>query len=197
MHHTEDTTEYERLYVDRSFGEKSHDSFDDNEGHKLTRRTKRSWWRVWRGWILHFALPLVYTFLFTLAIWRARRINDGLFLLVDCRLSDIRKALGIDSMLAPAKYIGRDTHLEVFPLDKFLEGPYTGAPGPELDGVWAELLQCKLTYRTLQDHVFLSNTDLRKTLIQTTTCEYQTNGFTTMTGITKQLSCRTEDTLEC
>ncbi|KAH8200529.1 hypothetical protein TruAng_005306 [Truncatella angustata] len=125
MHQQDETAEYERLYADRSSGEKSDGSFDDEEDSKLALPRGRSWWLSWRGWILHLGLPLVYTVIFIEAMSHVWRGDGGMFSLVE----------------SPAKYIGKKTHLEVFPLDKFLEGPYTGQPGPELDEVWGDLLQ--------------------------------------------------------
>ncbi|KAI1861752.1 uncharacterized protein JN550_010692 [Neoarthrinium moseri] len=125
MHQTNRSAEYERLYVDRSSGEKSQESFDDEEGMAALSHLKQSRWRSWRGWLLHLGLPLVYTLIFVVAMYRSWDDGGGVFSLVD----------------SPAKQVGSNMHLEVFPLDKFLEGPYTGEPGAELDRVWADLLQ--------------------------------------------------------
>ncbi|KAH8912451.1 hypothetical protein BR93DRAFT_78849 [Coniochaeta sp. PMI_546] len=78
----------------------------------------------WRLWVLHLGVPLLYTLILVTVLthfWN----DEGAFNMVD----------------SPASYIGANMHLEVFSLDGSDLSPFTGDPGPELDGLWEGLLQ--------------------------------------------------------
>ncbi|KAH7018128.1 uncharacterized protein B0I36DRAFT_335351 [Microdochium trichocladiopsis] len=120
----EKSEEYAPLYDPRSSGEKSESDYDDVEMKALGQRGRRhSRWRRARPWALHLGLPMLYTGIFLGSMY-ARPLT-GTFSMVD----------------SPAKYIGENTHLEVFPLAGPPKGIYTGEPREELDEAWRTLLQ--------------------------------------------------------
>ncbi|OHW94993.1 hypothetical protein CSPAE12_06366 [Colletotrichum incanum] len=115
------TKEYSPVYSD----ERSASSLDNVEVELAAAQARQpSKLRNFGLWTLHAAFLAIYTAIFFVSVYRNKPVS-GVFSLLD----------------SPPNSIGKETHLEVFPIQGPPHGKYTGEPRPEVDQAWKDLLQ--------------------------------------------------------